>query len=211
MAELQVVCSSAHAGHLVVLLRDPDNGPAAIPTAPLSAGEEPELHASRVAQELFGRAAAGVISAGALSLPDHDAIALTFAAIIPAGREAPPGWVWRRLSRNGTVTPPVDTRAARAIEFAVRALRERMDLEPIAFRLLATTFTLSELQQLYELLLGRKLHKASFRRSLAAAELVQPVDEWRTEGRGRPAQLYRYAPRRARGRQERPVRFELLR
>jgi 8-oxo-dGTP diphosphatase len=80
---------------------------------------------------------------------------------------------------------------------------------PIAFRLLPSTFTLSELQAVYELLLGRRLHKASFRRSLHGATLVEATDEWRSEGRGRPAQLFRYAPPRRR-RQRHGVRFDLL-
>ena len=88
-------------------------------------------------------------------------------------------------------------------------IRARLDQAPIAFRLLPPTFTLSELQQTYELLLGRRLHKASFRRALQAAWLVEPTDEWRSEGRGRPAQLFRYAPRRRRN-QRRGVRFDLL-
>jgi len=33
---------------------------------------------------------------------------------------------------------------------------------------------------------------------LQAAWLVEPTDEWRSEGRGRPAQLYRYSPRKRR-------------
>jgi hypothetical protein len=92
---------------------------------------------------------------------------------------------------------------------AVSALRDRMDLVPIAFRMLPSEFTLSELQEMYELLLGRRLHKASFRRALQGAYLVEPTDSWRSEGRGRPAQLFRYAPRRRRG-NRRSVRFELL-
>jgi hypothetical protein len=88
-------------------------------------------------------------------------------------------------------------------------VRTRLDSAPIAFRLLPGVFTLSELQQMYEILLGRGLHKASFRRALQAASLVEPTDEWRSEGRGRPAQLFRYAPRRRRG-GRRAVRFDLL-
>ena len=80
------------------------------------------------------------------------------------------------------------------IDDALAALRTRVDLAPIAFHLLPRAFTLSQLQAAYELLLGRPLHKASFRRALQAARLVQPLDEWRSDGRGRPAQLYRYAP-----------------
>ena len=77
------------------------------------------------------------------------------------------------------------------------------------FDFLPATFTLSELQSVYELLLGRRLHKASFRRSLHAASLVEATDEWRSEGRGRPAQLFRYAPPRRR-RQRRGVHFDLF-
>jgi len=95
------------------------------------------------------------------------------------------------------------------VDQALRYLRERMDIVPIAFRLLPTMFTLGDLQSTYELLLGRRLHKASFRRALQAAYLVEPTEEWRREGRGRPAQLFRYAPRRKKG-VRRTVRFDLL-
>ena len=59
------------------------------------------------------------------------------------------------------------------------------------------------------MLLGRRLHKASFRRALHAAALVEPTDEWRSEGRGRPAQLFRFAPRKRR-KVKRGVQFNLL-
>ena len=92
------------------------------------------------------------------------------------------------------------------LEAVLTSLRMRLDHGPIAFHLLPPTFTLTQLQEIYELLLGRRLHKASFRRSLHAAWLVEPTDEWRSEGRGRPAQLFRYAPKKRRG-GRRGVRF----
>jgi hypothetical protein len=95
------------------------------------------------------------------------------------------------------------------VESASRAIQSRLDQAPIAFRLLPAMFTLSELQQMYELLLGKRLHKASFRRALQAAWLVEPIEEWRSEGRGRPAQLFRYAPKKKR-RLHRGVRFDFL-
>lgn len=100
-------------------------------------------------------------------------------------------------------------RVREIFDAALAAMRARVDQQPIAFRLLPPAFTLSELQAIYELLLGRRLHKASFRRSLHAAGLVEATDEWRSEGRGRPAQLFRYAPPRRR-RQRRGIRFDLL-
>ena len=89
------------------------------------------------------------------------------------------------------------------------ALRSRMDQTPVAFRLLPDVFTLGDLQQMYEVLLGQRLHKSSFRRALQASHLVESTDEWRSEGRGRPAQLFRYAPRKRRS-GRRAVRFDLL-
>lgn len=103
--------------------------------------------------------------------------------------------------------PAIAPRQRSIVEAAMQAIRARLDQSPIAFRLLPPTFTLSQLQEIYELLLGRRLHKASFRRALHASWLVEPTDEWRSEGRGRPAQLFRYAPRRRRG-SRRGVRFE---
>jgi len=105
--------------------------------------------------------------------------------------------------------PVLAPRHRAMVDAAVDTVRRRIDQSPLAFRLLPPAFTLSELQSVYELLLGRRLHKASFRRALQAAFLVEPIDEWRSEGRGRPAQLYRYAPRRRRG-ARRGVRFDLL-
>jgi hypothetical protein len=95
------------------------------------------------------------------------------------------------------------------VDGATRLMQGRLDQAPIAFRLLPATFTLGELQQMYELLLGKRLHKASFRRALQAAWLVEATDEWRSEGRGRPAQLFRYSPKKKR-RLHRGVRFDFL-
>jgi 8-oxo-dGTP diphosphatase len=102
--------------------------------------------------------------------------------------------------------PPLPPRQRVMLESVRSSLRTRLDQSPIAFHLLPSTFTLTQLQEIYELLLGRRLHKASFRRSLHAAWLVEPTNEWRSEGRGRPAQLFRYAPKKRRG-GRRGVRF----
>jgi 8-oxo-dGTP diphosphatase len=105
--------------------------------------------------------------------------------------------------------PAIPPRQREMLDGAMLAVRSRLDQSPIAFRLLPPIFTLSQLQEVYELLLGRRVHKASFRRALHASWLVEPTDEWRSEGRGRPAQLFRFAPRRRRG-GRRGVRFDGL-
>jgi 8-oxo-dGTP diphosphatase len=139
--------------------------------------------------------------------PGGSELSILYVALVPMGQATVPGdnFAWFRLSE----LPPLTERQSQMLQESVAAVRDRLDLYPVAFKLLPATFTLSELQQMYELLLGRRLHKASFRRALAAAALVEPTDEWRSEGRGRPAQLYRFAPRKRR-RARRGVRFDLL-
>jgi 8-oxo-dGTP diphosphatase len=139
--------------------------------------------------------------------PDGAELSVAFVGVVPATvlEQANPAVAWFSVSE-----PPVLPDRHRAmLDAGIEALRTRMDYAPIAFKLLPAMFTLSELQQMYELLLGRRLHKASFRRALQAAVLVEATDEWRNEGRGRPAQFYRFAPRKRRG-GRRAVRFDLL-
>ena len=138
--------------------------------------------------------------------PTETELSVAYVGVVPQGTALANGESsWFSLADVPALTP----RQRALLDAALETIRLRLDQAPIAFRLLPQTFTLSELQQTYELLLGRRLHKASFRRALQAAWLVEPTDEWRSEGRGRPAQLFRYAPRRRRS-QRRGVRFDLL-
>jgi len=139
--------------------------------------------------------------------PTDAELSVAYVGVVPQGTQLPSGSTggWFALADVPALAP----RQRALLDAALETIRLRLDQAPIAFRLLPPTFTLSELQQTYELLLGRRLHKASFRRALQAAWLVEPTDEWRSEGRGRPAQLFRYAPRRRRN-QRRGVRFDLL-
>ena len=139
--------------------------------------------------------------------PSDSDISVAFAGLVPAGTPPPVGgaYAWFPVGELPALAP----RQRVMLDGAIAMLRARMDQSPVAFRLLPPTFTLSELQHMYELLLGKRLHKASFRRALQAAWLVEPTDEWRSEGRGRPAQLFRYAPRKRRPTQ-RGIRLDFL-
>jgi hypothetical protein len=54
-------------------------------------------------------------------------------------------------------------------------------------------FTLPELQQLHEILIGKSIQKKSFRRRIEQADILLDTGEKRTE-RGRPASLYSVKP-----------------
>jgi 8-oxo-dGTP diphosphatase len=173
-------------------------------------GEGLEDAAARVANAVLGAAPAYFEQVGALSdgrrHPGDADVSVGIAALSPAGVGTPTDDAeWFPLASLPTLTP----RHRTIVDRAAAVVRQRVDQSPLAFRLLPPTFTLSDLQSVYELLLGRRLHKASFRRALQASYLVEPTDEWHSEGRGRPAQLFRYAPKKRRG-ARRGVRFDLF-
>lgn len=207
---LDLVCCAAAGRHLAVLVQSGEQGNAAVlPWTALNPAAALDAAAARFARERFGYAPTWIAQVGASGdgrrHPSGAPVSVSFVALLPTGTPAPAGMSWVAVTDIEGLAPRQQT----MVSAAVLALRDRMDIAPIAFRMLPSEFTLSELQQVYELLLGRRLHKASFRRALQGAFLVEPTDAWRSEGRGRPAQLFQYAPRKRRG-VRRSVRFELL-
>jgi len=78
---------------------------------------------------------------------------------------------------------------ARMISYAVDRLRNKIEYTDLAFNLMPEYFTLTQLQQVYETILGCELLKANFRRKIG--EKVIETD-FITEGdRYRPSRLFR--------------------
>lgn len=88
--------------------------------------------------------------------------------------------------------PPLAYDHAEIISVAVERLKGRIVSSNIAHALLPKTFTLSELQETYEIVLGRGLDKRNFRRKILALELVRETGETVMDGAHRPAALYRF-------------------
>ncbi|MFS0838842.1 NUDIX hydrolase [Paenibacillus sp. 1P03SA] len=78
---------------------------------------------------------------------------------------------------------------AKIIGCAIERLRAKLDESDIAFHLLPDLFTLTELQQVYEVILDRDLLKAAFRRK--AAPLVKESGQFTEHAGHRPSRLYR--------------------
>jgi hypothetical protein len=183
----------------------------ALPWGTPRGSETLESAARRLVRAYTGGEPAWIEQVGAFAdgrrHPSGTSLSVCYLAVVPVGTSArgtaPTAWM------DSDSPPALGARQQAMLADAISALRWRIDYAPIPFRLLPTHFTLSELQRMYELLLGRRLHKASFRRALHASWLVEPTDEWRSEGRGRPAQLFRFSPRKRRG-HRRSVRFDLL-
>jgi 8-oxo-dGTP diphosphatase len=73
---------------------------------------------------------------------------------------------------------------------ALDRLRNKTRYTALPLRLMPSEFTLSELQRVFEIVLGTEMEKKSFRRRVLDAHIVVPVGEQRMTG-ARPAELYR--------------------
>jgi 8-oxo-dGTP diphosphatase len=75
---------------------------------------------------------------------------------------------------------------------AVKRLRGKLDYAPIGFQLLPKRFTLRQLQDVHEAILGKRINKDSFRRRMHASGLVSRTGEHEGAVGHRPAELYRF-------------------
>lgn len=90
--------------------------------------------------------------------------------------------------------PPLAFDHTDIMDSALDILRAELVSKNIGFELLPSKFTLSQLQQLHELILDKKLDKRNFRKSVKKMEHVVPLDEKQKGVDHKPAQLFKYNP-----------------
>ena len=72
----------------------------------------------------------------------------------------------------------------------IERLKNKVGYTDIVFNMMPELFTLSELQQVYEVILGKKLLDPAFRRIIA--DKVEKTEKMKTGGGHRPSYLFRY-------------------
>ena len=81
------------------------------------------------------------------------------------------------------------------VDTAVARLRSKSQYSSLPCYLAGETFTLPQLQRVYEALMGESLNKVSFRRKMTEMDMLEPVEgAFAAGGAHRPAQLYRLKP-----------------
>jgi len=81
------------------------------------------------------------------------------------------------------------------VDTAVARLRSKSQYSSLPCYLAGETFTLPQLQRVYEALMGETLNKVSFRRKMTEMDMLEPVEgAFAAGGAHRPAQLYRLRP-----------------
>lgn len=91
--------------------------------------------------------------------------------------------------------PELAFRNEEVLDYALERLRNKLEYTNVAYSLLPGRFTLSQLQRVYESILGQPLDKRNFRKRMLSLAIIEATGERQAEGAGRPAQLYRFRSR----------------
>ncbi|MCW5592453.1 MAG: NUDIX hydrolase [Burkholderiales bacterium] len=75
---------------------------------------------------------------------------------------------------------------------ALARIRAKVEYTSLPVHLVDEPFTLTELQRAYEIVMGRPVNKAAFRKRILDAGIVESTGEFRG-GQARPAELFRHA------------------
>ena len=78
------------------------------------------------------------------------------------------------------------------VKDAVKMLRNRIKTEPLSFNLLPELFTLTQLQHVYEAILGQEIDKRNFRKRIKQIDVIEKTEHIDKLTSKRGAALYRF-------------------
>lgn len=188
----------------VLRTRQPFAGQWALPGGWLTAAESPVDAAARTLAETTGLAPSyleQLYAFGAVDRSPSRVVSIVYWALLRSGDvdaqlaehaasvsgEAPENVRWFAVDD----LPALAFDHNKIVDYALWRLRNKVGYSRVAHGFLPAEFTLADLREAYEAILGKHLDPANFRRQVEAAGNLLPTDRFRT-GSHRPARLYRY-------------------
>ena len=187
--------------HAVLLRRAaaPFAGVWALPGGFIHTAEDADTKASaaRVLQTKVGIEGAYLEQLATFSGPARDprgwSVAVAYCALLPAQSLPPQRDDLCVVPVSALPQLPFDHRAI--LDAALARVRSKSLYSSLPVHLCGETFTLPQLQQVYENVLGESLNKVSFRRKMNEMDWLEAVPgAMQGGGAHRPAQLYRAKP-----------------
>ena len=127
--------------------------------------------------------------------PRGDVLAVAYIAIVPtalaescSGAQAGAEQEWHPVRRL-PVEMAFDHREV--VDYAVRRLRSKVGYSSVGFQLLPSEFTISELQHVYEAVLGLSINRGNFWRRVVDRGVIEPTGKERSV-RGKRAYMFRF-------------------
>ena len=192
-------------GKLLVLLirmkKKPYEGRWALPGGLLEDGETTEAAARRALFTQTGVRDAYLEQLATFDAPRRDpfgrVISVAYFALLPGEgvelrtTDKYAGVKWQEIGGAKKLAYDHDL----VLATAVARLRAKLEYTNVVWSLLPEAFALSELQGVYEAILGRGLDKRNFRKKILSLGLLKSTGKKRAEGAHRPAELYRFRRR----------------
>ena len=88
--------------------------------------------------------------------------------------------------------PPLYSDHTEMVRKAITLLRRRISTEPLSFNLLPELFTLTQLQHVYEAILGEQIDKRNFRKRVKGIDFIEKTEHIDKLTSKRGAVLYRF-------------------
>ncbi|HEY2748694.1 MAG TPA: NUDIX domain-containing protein [Polyangia bacterium] len=183
---------------LIRMKREPYTGKWALPGGRIRGNETVEQAAARELHEKAGIRDVYLEQLYTFSEPDRDpgarCISVAHMALIRGDMQLRTtdkysGIGWFPVAR----LPPLAFDHEAIADYAAGRLRTKLEYSDVARNLLDKTFTLGELQRLYEAILGRKLDARNFQRRAQHIGMVKDTGRMRSGQAYRPARLFRFA------------------
>lgn len=178
---------------LVRRTRDPHDGQWALPGGWLGLPEGLEAAASRTLAETTGLVPSFLEQLYAFGDVDRSptrVVSIVYWALVREDVSSDPTLENVRWF-DANALPELAFDHNQIVDYALWRLRNKVGYSRIAHGLLPDLFTLADLREVYEAILGRRLDPANFRRQVENSDTLIPTEDFRT-GSHRPARLYRY-------------------
>lgn len=201
-----VVIFTVREGVLQILLmkmkKDPFIGMWALPGGLIQPDESVDAAAQRILQERTGMEGVYLEQLATFGKVDRDpfgrVVSVAYFALVP-------GHLFLKL-KNGKAyedvawfsvneVPALAYDHEEILKVALQQLKSRLHYSNIAFSLLPREFTLTDLQSLYEAILGKAIDKRNFRKNVLRGNLLKSIGKKREGLAHRPARLYQFSSR----------------
>lgn len=186
---------------LIGMKQAPFAGRWALPGGRLRGDESCDQAAERELAEKTGLDDVWLEQLHTFSAPARDprsrVVSVTYLALLPASAQLRTTDAYSAIGWFPAHRPPrLAFDHAEVLACAVARLRDKLQHSNVAWSLMPPTFTLGELNRVYDAVLGRRLDPRNFQRRVVELGLVRATGQLRRGGAYRPARLYRFSHRR---------------
>jgi 8-oxo-dGTP diphosphatase len=121
-------------------------------------------------------------------------ISVAYMALVPLEK------ISKHISLDVKLAPVADVGQlpfdhSQILAYATKRLRTKLGYSNVAYSLLPKLFTLSQLQDVYEVILGHPIDKRNFRKKILSLGIIEPTEQKLTGRKHRPARLFKFAQR----------------